>query len=272
MFLSIITINRNNSEALKATLNSVAIQSFCDYEYIVIDGNSSDGSVDVIKEFEEAYSKRNMPYKWVSEPDSGIYNAMNKGIDMATGDYLLFLNSGDTLCDKKILDSVHKLHDGSDILLGSVNVVQGDKIILKDNGISHGLSLFALYLYGIPHQGSFIKRSLFDKYKYDESLKINSDWKFFIQKIVLENASVQILQLTVANYDNDGLSSNNKELLLMERKQVFDQLFPPRVVSDYEKVFANYYEIYRVEWLLKHRFFYKLYRFIASVGMRLYAK
>lgn len=270
MFLSIITINRNNSEALKATLNSVAIQSFCDYEYIVIDGNSSDGSVDVIKEFEETFSKRGVLYKWVSEPDSGIYNAMNKGIDKTNGNYLLFLNSGDTLCDKNTLDSVCKSNDGSDILLGSVNVVEGDKIISKDNGVSHGLSLFALYLYGIPHQGSFIKRSLFDKYKYDESLKINSDWKFFIQKIVLENASVQILPLTVSNYDNDGLSSNNKELLLRERKQVFDQLFPPRVVSDYEKVFINYYEVYRVEWLLKHRFFYKLYRFIASMGMRLF--
>lgn len=267
MFLSIITINRNNSEALKATLNSVAIQSFCDYEYIVIDGSSSDGSVDVIKGFEDFFSKRNVPYKWVSEPDSGIYNAMNKGIDMATGDYLLFLNSGDTLCDKKTLDSVHRLHDGSDILLGSVNVVQGDKVISKDNGISHGLSLFALYLYGIPHQGSFIKRSLFDKYKYDESLKINSDWKFFIQKIVLENVSVQIIPLTVANYDNDGLSSNNKELLINERKRVFEQLLPQRIASDYERVFANYYEVYRIEWLLKHKFFYRLYRVISSLGM-----
>lgn len=272
MFLSIITINRNNSDALKATLNSVAIQSFCDYEYIVIDGNSSDGSVEVIKDFEKVFSKRNVPYKWVSEPDSGIYNAMNKGIDKANGDYLLFLNSGDTLCDETTLDVACKLSNGSDILLGSVNVVKGDKIISRDNGVSHGLSLFALYLYGIPHQGSFIKRNLFEKYKYDESLKINSDWKFFIQKIVLENASVQILPLTVSNYDNDGFSSNNKELLLKERKQVFDQLFPPRVISDYEKAFANYYEVYRVEWLLKHRFFYKLYRFIASVGMILYAK
>lgn len=272
MFLSIITINRNNSEVLKATLNSVVMQSFCDYEYIVIDGNSSDGSVDVIKEFEGVFSKRNVLYKWVSEPDSGIYNAMNKGIDKANGDYLLFLNSGDTLCDETTLDVVCKLSNGSDILLGSVNVVQGDKIISRDNGVSHGLSLFALYLYGIPHQGSFIKRILFDKFKYDESLKINSDWKFFIQKIVLENASVQILPLTVANYDNDGFSSNNKELLLRERKQVFDQLFPPRVVTDYEKVFTNYYEVYRVEWLLKHSFFYNLYRFIASVGMKFYAK
>ena len=94
MILSIITINRNNAAGLEKTMRSVASQIGGDFEYVVIDGASTDGSVEVIHSCEATFGER---MKWISEPDKGIYNAMNKGIGMATGDYLQFLNSGDTL-------------------------------------------------------------------------------------------------------------------------------------------------------------------------------
>ena len=94
MFLSIITINRNNAEGLKKTLESVASQTCRDFEHIIIDGASTDGSVDVIKDYVASPSGKNVSY-WISEPDSGIYNAMNKGIKKASGDYISLLNSGD---------------------------------------------------------------------------------------------------------------------------------------------------------------------------------
>ena len=98
MILSIITINRNNSTGLEKTMRSVASQSFKDFEYIVIDGASTDKSVDVVKKYESGFSH----LKWVSEPDNGIYNAMNKGLRMATGDYIQILNSGDCLASENI--------------------------------------------------------------------------------------------------------------------------------------------------------------------------
>ena len=96
MFLSIITINRNNAVGLKKTLESVASQTCRDFEHIIIDGASTDGSVDVINDYVASTAGKNVSY-WISEPDSGVYNAMNKGIKKAIGDYCLFLNSGDWL-------------------------------------------------------------------------------------------------------------------------------------------------------------------------------
>ncbi len=103
--LSIITINLNNSAGLDKTMKSVLVQSFRDFEYIVIDGGSNDGSVEILKSFEKLYSNKT-EIIWLSETDKGIYNAMNKGIDLAHGEYLLFLNSGDSLVNPDILQTV----------------------------------------------------------------------------------------------------------------------------------------------------------------------
>ena len=101
MILSVITINYNNAEGLNRTIQSIDTQTWKEFEYIVIDGASNDGSIDVIKRFESIIDL------WISEPDTGVFNAMNKGIKKAKGDYLLFLNSGDFLVDKepKIIQS-----------------------------------------------------------------------------------------------------------------------------------------------------------------------
>ena len=114
MKLSIITINYNHKEGLLKTIKSVVNQTYHDIEYIVIDGGSTDGSVDVVKQYEDSISY------WVSEPDCGIYNAMNKGVAKATGEYCLFLNSGDSLHGTdSILEFVSKL-SGEDLLMGRV--------------------------------------------------------------------------------------------------------------------------------------------------------
>ena len=110
--LSIITINLNNAAGLRKTIESVVNQTFTDYEYLIIDGGSTDGSVEVIKEFADKITY------WVSEPDKGIYNAMNKGILKARGEYLQFLNSGDWLVDNEVLFRVFSLNHFEDILYG----------------------------------------------------------------------------------------------------------------------------------------------------------
>ena len=123
MQLSIITINYNNGDGLQRTIESVIKQNFKSYEYIVIDGGSTDKSIDVIKR-----NKNHINY-WISEPDTGIYNAMNKGIRKATGEYLIMINSGDVLVNEDVLDTVFKKNNNSDIIYGDV--------LWNDNGVEY---------------------------------------------------------------------------------------------------------------------------------------
>ena len=263
MSISIITINRNNASGLRATIESVLHQTSQDFEYIIIDGASTDKSVEIVKAATEKHK-----IKWISEPDSGIYNAMNKGVRMATGDYVIFLNSGDTFANEKVLEEIQPLLDGSEFVIGRVNVTKNGKIVQTSKNLGNqDLSLYNLYLYGIPHQAAFIKKELLERNPYDESLIINADWKSFVHEIVLRNASVRLSPLIISNYDGEGFSSTHMEELLIEREKVFKELLPPRISSDYLQVFPHYYELKRVQWLLNHPLFYRFYRATTSLGM-----
>ena len=270
MKLSIITINRNNAMGLERTMRSVRGQISQQYEHIIVDGASTDGSAEMISQYAES-----APYavKWVSESDGGIYNAMNKGARMACGDYLLFLNSGDALAAddviEKALDVFSEDSSSGTMFIGRVNVVNADGSIQRDVEMKQKeITLFSLYLYGIPHQACFIPRTLMMQYPYDESLKINADWKFFLETIVMQGTSYRHVPLTVSDYDGTGISSVNTDLLLQEREQAFRNVIPVGIAKDYMKVFPHYYETYRVEWLLRHPFFYKVYRAWATLGMK----
>jgi len=225
MKFSIITINYNNRDGLKHTIDSVANQSCRDFEYIIIDGGSSDGSVEVIK---NAGSDANISF-WCSEKDDGIYNAMNKGVDKATGDYCIFLNSGDCFCDKDVLKDV--MQDGL-----KADIVSGD--IIFDTGLhclSHdSVSLAHFYEHSLYHQATFIRTSLLKENKYDETLKIASDWKFFLEEIVLKNRSYQHIHRDIAVFESGGLSADNKDLIRNEQMSVLRHYFPESVLHDYE--------------------------------------
>lgn len=175
--LSIITINYNNSDGLKQTIESVLEQTCQEFEYIVIDGGSVDSSIQHIL----AYQNR-LKY-WCSEKDSGVYNAMNKGIRQAMGEYLLFLNSGDFLCDDNVLEKVIPT-------LSGIDIVYGDILLKSASGETRALiypdKLSVKYMFKdtIGHPASFIKRSLFVNSLYSEHFKIVSDWEFFLKKII----------------------------------------------------------------------------------------
>ena len=159
MFLSIITINRNNAEGLKKTLDSVASQTCRDFEHIIIDGASTDSSVDIIKEYIASPAGKNVSY-WVSEPDSGIYNAMNKGIRKANGDFIEILNSGDAFTADILAELFPIAKQNSDkILYGAVNDIK--------NGIFEKVEGRAAELLPqnmIAHQTCFVPRHIYDKY------------------------------------------------------------------------------------------------------------
>lgn len=260
--LSVITINLNDAPGLQKTIESVVSQTFDDYEYIIIDGGSSDGSVDVIKEFAHKITY------WVSEPDKGIYNAMNKGILQASGEYLLFLNSGDWLVDKDVLSKVFAKGSEADILYGDI-VFWEDFDKTKPFSFKNiAIDLNYLYKNSLAHPASFIKRSLFGLEQYDESYKLVSDWKFFLQKIVFENASLHYLDLCVSNFNTHGLTSDKKmqELLNEEMSDVLHRLFQPLILSNIE----GYYTLKKKP-LVKKVLELNNHRFFSSVVFRLIA-
>lgn len=230
MFFSIITINYNDKSGLRRTIESVASQTYVDYEYIIIDGGSTDGSVDVIKEFASDIDC------WVSEKDRGIYHAMNKGVLQAHGDYCLFLNSGDAFYDKSVLEHIAEKGLKEDIIVGKLVSFTNDYLF---NPPSRLISLYYLYSGTVPHQSSFIKTDLLRQYPYDEQLKIVSDWKFFVQAIVLHNCSVRFIDEIIARFDTNGVSTTNPDKMWKEKELVLAELFPPRVLADYQHMKAS---------------------------------
>ena len=155
--LSIITVNLNNAIGLRKTIESVVNQTFTDFEYIIIDGGSTDGSVDVIREYSEKITY------WVNEPDKGIYNAMNKGIKIAKGEYLQFLNSGDFLIDNRVLKSIFDLERNEDVLYGEA--VLGDNLEKKIKFPPSPKIIDHEYFWTntLTHQSTLIKRTLFNR-------------------------------------------------------------------------------------------------------------
>lgn len=226
MKFSIITINYNNKEGLRKTIESVVNQTFDDYEYIVIDGGSTDGSIDIIKKYSEKISY------WVSEHDKGIYNAMNKGITHAHGEYLNFMNSGDCFHSPDVLEEIcPQLH--ADIVVGAW---------IKGNNKEAwyfpytDATLFHLYKWTFNHQSSFFKHHLFKNDLYREDLKIVSDWAFYFQKLIIENCSFQSLITCIADFDDTGVSCTHGEQGWAERKQVLRETLPRRLRDDYEYI------------------------------------
>lgn len=259
MRLSIITINYNNCPGLQKTIDSVVSQTFRHFEWIVIDGGSTDGSRSLIEQYREYFSY------WVSESDRGIYNAMNKAIVRATGDYCLFLNSGDALYNENTLADVFQEDLTEDVVYGFFyKVTKEGSIILEDNSSSVTLGTF---LYGtINHSGcSFIKRSLFDKYGlYDESLKIVSDWKFFLIAIGLGQATIKHIRIPISFFDMSGIGSVNIDLCRYEREQVIHSVIPQRILQDYELMQKERELFIKREQLIRSSLSYRLGHFVLS--------
>ena len=229
MRLSIITINYNNRDGLKKTIESVVGQSFTDYEWIVVDGGSTDGSKELIEQNSDHFSY------WVSESDKGIYNAMNKGIMVAKGDYLQFLNSGDWLYDCHALERCFSHHFESDIAYGNLFFVDknGEKTELSD--YPQQLSLRFLYQSSLGHNASFIRRELLQSVLYDEHYKIVSDWVFFL-KMALSKASFVFLDEIITCFDTSGISSINEQLVQEERAMVIKDVIPLPLIQDFKKM------------------------------------
>jgi len=201
MKLSVITINYNNANGLQKTMQSVVGQTYKDYEYIVIDGGSKDRSADVIKEHEQSLSY------WVSEKDTGIWNAMNKGIAVSKGEYCLFMNSGDYMASPDVLEKAAAYLNGKEIIYGDVYFAFEDGTITEPYH-EPDMNLFKLTYTNLPHQATFIKTSLLKALGgYKEEYKVASDWFFLVQALIEHNAQFEKIPLKISYFDKTGVSS-----------------------------------------------------------------
>lgn len=222
MKLSVITINYNNRDGLQRTIESVINQTCKDFEWIIIDGGSIDGSVDVIKKYSDKINY------WVSESDRGIYHAMNKGIDVAKGEYCIFMNSGDIFHNTaSIKDSIIYL-DGTDIINGNTLFPHGEIKLSPPQ-----LDRRYFYLTTIIHQSTYIKTELLREYRYDEKYRISSDWKFWLQTLIINKKTYRRIDVFVSIFDTTGISLNNHELMISEESAIIKELFPKDIQVEY---------------------------------------
>lgn len=235
MKLTIITINRNNATGLEKTIRSVLDQTCTAFEYVLVDGASTDGSVDIIRQYAERFRDR---MKWISEPDKGIYNAMNKGIGMASGDYIQILNSGDSLVSGQVVGKMYEALEQS----GSPSILYGNMLkdmpegkLLRDRCFAGRDITLLGFIHGtLNHSPAYIRKSLFDQYGlYDESLRIVSDWKWYMQAIVLGKEKPVYVDIDITLFDMSGISETNNALREKERRDCLAAMIPQQILKDY---------------------------------------
>lgn len=222
--LSIITVNYNNKSGLIRTLNSIKNQESVFFEHIIIDANSTDGSKDAILLYEKEIT---FPLYWVSEPDNGIYDGMNKGIKQAHGEYLFFLNSGDTLISNTILQEIAL--DGNKYIYGNIKYILSEKDYRYITP-SETLDIVYLLKTALPHQACFIHHSLFQKQLYNTEYKIISDWIHTMENIIFNDCSYKYIDIVIAEVDGNGISTN-QEKLMEERIKWIKSKFPKAILD-----------------------------------------
>ncbi len=205
--LSVVTIAWNNLEGLRETGRSLRGQTFMDFEWIIVDGASTDGTVEAAAADEFAGAT------FVAEPDKGLYDAMNKGIERATGDYIIFMNSGDAFADDAVLADVaqHGAFGTAPILYGDAYEVEGDKRIFK--GAFHHRS--APYTMFTHHQAIFYRREQVGDLRYDLSYRIGADW-VFTGEMLKREGSPEKMDRVICNFERGGLSQSAGDAFLRE--------------------------------------------------------
>ena len=225
--ISIITINYNDDIGLAKTIESVVNQSYMDFEYIVIDGGSNDDSLKVIDKYKDKISF------WVSEKDGGIFNAQNKGLKIAKGEYCLFLNSGDFFVNNFVLQTVAQINAKEDIIYGDMNINWGTTTTLGK--MPEHISFEHMLLDTIWHPVSFIKSNLLRECGgYNEKYKMVADYDFFFKAIISRSVSTKHISVVIAEYNTEGLSSRpeKKQQEIEERMAVIKNNLP-KIVADY---------------------------------------
>ena len=260
--ICIVTINLNNKDGLEKTIKSVLSQTYSDYEYVIIDGGSTDGSVDVIKKYSDKISYS------VSEKDNGIFHAMNKSIDVCNSEYMLFLNSGDYFYSDNSIENTLKELD-CDIVYGNEEKrFKNNRKIIKKFPDKLDDAYFRKDF--LPHQSTFIRTKLLKEKKYNENYKLLGDWIFLKESIIDNKATYKHVDHIISSFDCNGLSSNYK-LILNEKKKYYSNINSVNIFicthKEFEPIVHN--EAYKIinareiepKLPLKDDFYSELYQF-----------
>ena len=216
---SIITVTWNNADGLRRTLKSVSALDYSCLELIVVDGASTDDTSSVIEEYKDIVTV------FISEKDSGIYNAMNKGINHVTGDYVVFMNAGDCFADANVLSKVAELD--ADIILGGAKY--GDSVRL----VPERMTLYDVLSLGINHQSTYYKSDLLRKYGFDESYKLIADLKSVIEPMTRDHAAIATIPSVLSICEGGGVSKQNWRDTLIENRRIVSEVVEPYYREDY---------------------------------------
>lgn len=237
--ISVVTVVYNGVESIENTILSVRNQTYDNIEYVIIDGGSTDGSLYIIKKYQDKISF------WVSEPDNGIYDALNKGIKYATGDYIIFMNCGDLFFSNETLKNVYLSGMNEDVIYGDTVVdTKDEKQFSKAKEIEN-------IKYGMVfcHQSVFVKLDIMKKYNFNLIYKLASDYDFFMFLYATEKYSFKKIDEIICIYDNFGAS---RSLLTLKEKFIISKLYNPFSIS-----------------MMTHYFDFKYYTFTAFLKRKL---
>lgn len=204
MIVTIITVCRNHAKELERTIRSVESQTWQEKEYLVIDGASTDDTLDVIKAHEASITR------WVSEPDQGIYDAMNKGVKMAQGEWVIFMNAGDTFAGDDTLQRVFGSAQDADVIYGDVIK---EELVKKAEAPRNAHRMFYC------HQSAFVRTSCLREFPFDIRHRMSADFKQ-VKQLYLSGKRFRQLDFPVANFDTQGVSNKNRSAGLYDNIQV----------------------------------------------------
>ena len=257
-FISVITINFNNRIGLERTIQSVISQTYQDFEYIIIDGGSNDGSKDIIEKYEKYFSY------WVSEPDNGIYHAMNKGVKQAKGEYCIFINSGDFLCNPQTLEAA-----SNEITNVECDFCTGTLLVSRNNNITGvifpPIDEKLLLLRGtLCHPATFTRRSWLEKIPYFEDTKIVGDWQQITSSISIHGATYHPIKCTIAIFDLSGISTTNNELRINELKRFRESFVPSWLLKELDSIISSNVHLFTIE-KKKHPILFTIIKYIKKL-------
>ncbi|MFA5023520.1 MAG: glycosyltransferase family 2 protein [Patescibacteria group bacterium] len=247
MKISVITVCFNNRSGLEKTIESVIGQTYQNLEYIIIDGGSKDGTVELVQKYQQKF-----PIIFISELDEGIYDAMNKGIKIASGEWLNFMNSGDTFYQPDSISLAAKyLSKDNDIVYGNTEIRYNNfKIIKKEPRPNK------LWMGRIPHQSAFIKASTMKKYQYNKSNKIVADLEFFM-RVYFDGGKIKNVQEVFSSFSKDGLTEKFDQQVVKDAYKTVKKLKPGIIVD-------LYYNALKVKPIIKKILPKKVFKFIKT--------
>lgn len=203
--ITVVTVCYNAENTIKDTIESIISQNYNDYEYLLIDGKSTDKTYEIIKSYEKKFKEKKITYRHISEKDNGIFDAMNKAAMLSDGKWIIYMNADDTFCASDVLSKL----DG--YLLDDYDVVYGNTMRINSNGKEYSEAKdFEVIYKNMPfcHQSCLTKTSVMREYKFDLNYRV-ADYHFFL-RLALDKKKFEKVPVMIANYSTEGYSNKNK--------------------------------------------------------------